>query len=56
MLSRRGSPDFRNGWSARAKVKGRIGNIHGLKMVRTPPKNARTNKIIRLPISSDVTL
>ena len=56
MLNKRGSPDFRNGWSARAKVNGKIGRIHGLKMVRTPPRNASTNNTIRLPLSSDETL
>ena len=35
---RSGKPVFRKGWSARAKVNGRIGRMHGLRIVRTPPR------------------
>src|SRR6185437_1243293 len=43
-----GSVLRRKGWSARANTNGITGRMHGLNMVSTPPKNAKTNKSIGL--------
>jgi hypothetical protein len=34
----RGSPLLTNGWSARAKTNGSTGRMHGLRIVKTPPR------------------
>jgi len=51
MPARSGRPLLRNGWSERAKTKGRTGRMHGLRMVRMPPAYARKNKSMWLTCS-----
>jgi hypothetical protein len=41
-----GKPFVKNPRSERANTKGSTGKMHGLKMVRTPPKNTIRNRII----------
>jgi hypothetical protein len=46
-----GKPLLRKGWSERAKTNGSTGRMHGLKIVRTPPRYAKSNRNICLPCS-----
>jgi len=39
-----GKPFFRNGRSERAKTNGKTGKMHGLRMVKTPPRQARIKR------------
>jgi hypothetical protein len=44
--SSNGSPLFTNGWSERANTNGSTGRMHGLTMVKAPPRYARGKRII----------
>ena len=41
-----GRPERINGWSERAKTKGSTGRMQGLRMVSTPPRYDRRNRIM----------
>ncbi len=44
MPSSSGNPERTKGWSARAKTNGRTGRMHGLTIVRTPPRYDNNSK------------
>ncbi len=44
-----GKPERRNGSPARVKTNGSTGRMHGLRIVSTPPRNARMKRTMEAP-------